>query len=940
MKTISARAPARVVAVLLLATTATALHADPIAAPTLSAPGSITYDAEGVPVIQAANENDAAFLEGYAHARDRFFEMDFNRRVASGTVAELVGPAALANDVQLRTLGLRRAAVATGMAMSDATRGVLKSYADGVNFWLQTNPLPPEYHALELTKAAQWLPVDSLVIGKALAFQLSFDLDIDYTLKLGAYQQAGAAAGFNGTALFFEDTHRVQPPDGRVTVPGFHATGGAGAGADSLSSVPIIPQETLDLARALREKVKDVPLLGATLKPREDRGGSNIWAVAGAKTKSHHPILSNDPHLALDLPSVFMEIHYATTSGLNVAGVSVPGVPEVIQGCNDRICWGTTQNPLDVTDTFQEKFVLNTFGLPSETIFQGRREPVLTVFNLYYVNQLDGVMDDPKIDTSIGYLNGGLTLLIPRRNFGPVLQISGDTGLSVQYTGWGPTFEIEAFRRINAAHNLDEFKTALSFFDVGSQNFGYADVDGNIAYFTTAEAPVRDDLQNMNGIDGAPPFLIRDGTGAHRNEWLPVMHPQPNQAVPYEILPASEMPFSINPTAGYVANANNDPIGNTLDNNAFNQLRPGGGLYYLNFAYSAYRIGRIDRELQRLTARGEIEPEDMQALQANNQLLDAELIRPYLLAAYDNAQAASAPADLRALGADGKIKDAIDRIAAWDLSTPTGIKEGFDPLDNPSSLPDPSSSEIGNSVAATLFATWRGQAIRNTIDATFGRVGLTAATPGNDESYNAFKHLLDAYATQHGVGASGLNFFAVSGVSNPEAARDIVLLRSLRDALVLLAGDGFAPAFNRSTDLGDYRWGKLHRIVFDHPLGGPFNVPESSALYGFSNLSPALPGVAKAGGYNTVDAANHSTRANSVNGFMFTNGPARRFVGEMSTPENLAQIIPGGESGVLGSPFYASELSRWLTNRYKTLNISVSAATAHPAATVEFVPRH
>jgi penicillin amidase len=926
---------ARIACALLSSALATsALAENPISAPTLSAPGSITYDAEGVPVIQAATENDAAFLEGYAHARDRFFEMDFNRRVASGTVAELVGAGALANVVQLRTLGGRRAATTTAMAMSDTTRGWLKSYADGVNFWLQTNPLPPEYGALEITKAQQWQIVDSIVIGKALAFQLSFDLDIDYTQKLGAYQQAGAQAGFNGVALFFEDTHRVQPPDGRVTVPGFHA--GTASGKSTVG-VPEVSDETLALAKQLYDRIKDVPLLGASLHRSEDRGGSNVWAVAGSKTKSHKAILANDPHLALDLPPVFQELHLSTASGLNVTGVSVPGTPGVIQGCNARICWATTQNPLDVTDTFQERFVLNTFGLPTATLYNGQPEPVLAIFNLFYVNQLDGVADNPRIDPSIGYLNGALTILVPRRNFGPVLSITGNTGLSVQYTGWGATFELEAFRRINASKNLDEFRNALTYFDVGSQNFGYADVDGNIAYFTSAEAPVRDDLQNLSAIDGSPPFLIRDGTGAHRNEWLPVLHPQPNQAVPYEILPASEMPFVINPSAGYVANANNDPIGNTLDNNAFNQLRPGGGLYYLNFGYASYRVGRIDRELQKLVARGEIYPEDMQALQANNQLMDAELVRPYLLAAFQNAQAASAPADLRALGADAQIAEAITRLGNWDFSTPTGIKEGFDPGDNPASLPEPSTSEVNNSVAATLFAAWRGQAIRNTIDATLGRVGLSAATPSSTEAYTAFKHLLDAYATQHGVGASGLNFFAVTGVTSPEAARDIVLLRSLRDALTLLASDGFAPAFNRSTSQGDYRWGKLHRIVFDHPLGGPFNLPGMPA-YGFSNLSTQLPGVAKAGGYDTVDAASHNTRANSLNGFMFGNGPARRFVGDLTTPADLRQILPGGESGVLGSPFYASQLSRWLTNNYKKLEIDVGAATAHPSATISFTP--
>ncbi len=152
-------------------------EATTIVAPALRAPGTVGYDAEGVPIIQAQNDFDAAFLAGWAHARDRFWQMDRLRRVGSGTLAELLGPAALANDVQLRTLGLRRAAWESWAAASEELRGLLKAYADGVNFWLRTNPLPPEYGALEITVADPWHPVDSIVIGKLLAFQLSFDLE-------------------------------------------------------------------------------------------------------------------------------------------------------------------------------------------------------------------------------------------------------------------------------------------------------------------------------------------------------------------------------------------------------------------------------------------------------------------------------------------------------------------------------------------------------------------------------------------------------------------------------------------------------------------------------------------------------------------------------------------------------------------------------------------
>lgn len=935
---------------LALATSATAQS---LSAPGLTAAGRIHLDAEGIPTIEAANDNDAAFLQGYAHARDRFFQMDVTRRAVSGTLAELVGISVLADDVQARTLGLRRGAVKTWQALSDDSRGWLRAYADGVNFWLSRNPLPPEYGALDLTRAQPWTPVDSLCIAKGLAFQLSFDLDINPTIKLGAYQQAGAAGGFNGTALYFVDTHRSAPADDRVSVPGF-VPGGASAQSTPLPKlesayaqpdVAMLGAETLDLARKFRDQISNSPLLERAMAGRDSPVGSNEWVIAGSKTASGKPILSNDPHLSLNLPPVFVEQHVISRDGrysapMDVTGVTVPGAPGVIQGCNQRVCWGTTTNSLDVTDVFQERLRLNSYGLPFAIVHNGVEEPLQWIYQSYYVNQLNGTPDTVTRDTSIGYANGGISIVVPRRNNGPLVSISGTSGLSVAYTGWGATFELEAFRRINRAGDLDSFRAALTYFDVGSQNFVYADTSGNIAYFVTAEAPIRTDLQTENAPGGGvPPFVIRDGTGALKHDWLPVAHPQPNQALGYEILPANEMPFVINPDSGYIANANNDPIGFSLDNNPLNQVRPGGGLYYLDVGgASAYRMGRIDREIQRLLASGSgITANQMKALQANNQLLDAELVLPYLIAAHKAGEEPGAWAPLAALATSPRITEAMQRLEQWDYSTPTGIQQGFDPGDNYVSLPTPGQAEINASVAASIWAAWRSMAIRNSIDATLTSVGLGNYLPGAREAQSGFKFLLDNFDALGGRSASGLSFFNAPGAPSAAAARDYVLVKSLADALDLLASDTFAPAFANSTNQSEYRWGKLHRIVFDQPLGGPFNIPGPNG-YGFSDVGPGLVGIARSGGFETVDAAAHDARGIGLNSFMFGGGPARRFVGEMYPTISASEIIPGGQSGVLGSPLYVSQLGRWLTNQYHPLPIPGSAAIAQSSSVLNFVP--
>lgn len=940
-----------------------AASAQTLVAPAMNGPGRISYDARGMPTMEAGSDDDVAFLQGYAHAQARFFEMDLTRRSVSGTLAELVGESQLANDVQARTLGLRRAAERSWAKMSDDTRGWIAAYAAGVNYWLATNPLPPEYAALDLTRADAWTPVDSLCVGKGLAYQLSFDLDIDATIQLGAYQQAGAAGHFDGTKLFFDDLHRSAPADDRVSVPGFRPGAAArvaapesAASPSTAAALPQVDAVTLKLARDFRARIAGNPLFKKALEGRDTPIGSNEWVVGGSLTASGKPILSNDPHLGLSLPPVFMEQHLHSTEqrngrALDVTGVTVPGAPGVIQGCNQTVCWGTTTNSLDVTDVFQETLRTDSYGLPVAIVHDGVDEPVQWTFQTYRVNRLDDTPDHVVSASSIGYTNGAVTLTVPRRNDGPIVQIDAASGkgLSIAYTGFGPTQEIESFRRINRAANLDDFRDALTYFDFGSQNFAYADTAGNIAYFTSAEAPVRTDLQTLGAPGGGvPPWLIRDGSGALKHDWLPVQHPQPNQATPYEILPADEMPFVVNPAQGYVANANNDPIGFSLDNDPLNQTRPGGGVYYLDWGgASSLRMGRIDRVLQSFKVAGhKITPADMQALQADTHALDAELVLPYLIAAYDRAKEAGAYDQLAELAGQPNVAEAVERLRAWDYSTPTGIAQGYDVGDNPLALPQPSQAEIDASIAATIWANWRSFLLRRTIDSTLAGAGLGDYLPSAGLAFNGLKFMLDDFDSLQGKGASGLPFLLAydNAAAAPDAAtaRDIVLLGSLLESLSALANEDFSPAFGHSHNLADYRWGRLHRIVFDHPLGGPFSIPGQNGIaspYGFADLAPGLPGIARGGAWETVNVANYDLRAADANGFMFGSGPARRFVGEMSPAIAAVEVIPGGNSGVLGSPNYADQLPSWLVNQYHALPIPASAAIGAATSTLNFSPR-
>ncbi|HEY6051492.1 MAG TPA: penicillin acylase family protein, partial [Thermoanaerobaculia bacterium] len=551
----------------------------------------------------ASDEHDLFFLQGWVHAQDRLFQMDVTRRRASGTLAELLGTGALGGDVQLRTFGLRRAAESALPLVSGRARDALDAYAEGVNAYVAGHPLPPEYAALELTHFAPWTVVDSLAVGKLIAFGLSFDLDdIARTTALVSYQTAGAAAGFDGTKLFFQDLFRSAPFDPASTIPDALRAAPRGGGERRFEAAAVHPR-VMELAGRFLEQVRGEPFLRRMLD-RDDRDGSNQWAISGKHTASGYPLLASDPHLALGAPSTFYPIHLMGPA-LDAIGNSFAGSPFVIVGHNRHVAWGATVNPLDVTDVFQEQIVTDATS-PSglSTIYKGAKEWVIPIPETYRAN----VIGDGRLDVLVTVPAGGpipaATLIVPRRNQGPLVQVdvAHGIGLSVQYTGFSATRELETFLGFDTAHGIDDIRKALQFFDVGSQNFICADVAGNIGYFTGSEVPVREDLQ-AGAVAGLPPYFIRNGTGG--NEWLPVRHPQPAQAIPYEILPPEEMPHLVNPPAGFLINANNDPVGITLGNDPLSRMRPGGGIYYLNPGFDfGNRAGRITRRVHERLASG------------------------------------------------------------------------------------------------------------------------------------------------------------------------------------------------------------------------------------------------------------------------------------------------------------------------------------------------
>ena len=519
--------------------------ADPVDVPGLEGPASLDRDANGIAHIRAGSRHDLFFLQGWVHAQDRLFQMDVRRRQADGTLAELLGAAALPSDVQLRTIGLHRAAARSLSALSADARAVLAAYADGVNAWVAGNPLPPEYGALSLTSVRPWTALDSVAVGKLMSFGLSFDLDIELTTALLGYQQAGQAGGFDGTALFFQDLWRSEPFTDASTVPdatraaaaadsaatsaareAAQATGGPGAAAERLAAAGRLAERYAALAAK-------VPLLPAL---SQDRGqtGSNQWAVSG--------------RLAAGGPAAGQRPPPGPGRTLDLLPGPPPGRRDRRHGQRVRRGAGGDRRPQplhllgrhrqpDGRDRHLRRAAparpVVASGLA--TVYMGEREAVIPVPETFRQNNPGSGRPDNLTVVPPGGAIPPATLIVPRRNNGPIIQLDiapdaeAGTALSVQYTGFSATRELDTFLIWDDARNLDDFRRGLQLFDVGGQNWAYADVKGNIAYFTSAELPLREDLQ-AGTVNGLPPYFIRNGTGG--NEWLPAPNPSPARPSP------------------------------------------------------------------------------------------------------------------------------------------------------------------------------------------------------------------------------------------------------------------------------------------------------------------------------------------------------------------------------------------------------------------------
>ena len=442
--------------------------------PGLSAEVHVWRDAHGVPHVFAGSMDDAARALGYLHAGDRMFQMEILRRVGQGRMAEIRGADLLDVDKFIRTLGLYREAESSFSALSPWAQKRLEAYADGVNAYLKSHPLPPEF-LLAGDRPEPWKPADTLVIAKIEAYQLSQN----FKLKLLRARLAQKLGPERESWLFPGAT----PGDPITTLPAISNTHASG--------------ERID------EELGALTGIG--------KGASNEWVIAGSRTLTGKPILANDPHLDLSAPILWYLARVVTPEG-SVKGATLPGAPVFVLGENQRIAWGLTTADSNVQDLFVE------------TVDPGDSSKYLTP---------DGPRTfDARTETI--HVKGGadVKLAIRTTRHGPVLSdISADLAdfagpgkvVALAFTGLGDRdTTAEAFMRVNAARNWGEFLDALRLYQTPTQNFVYADVAGDIGFLNPGLVPLRKHGDGLAPVDGASGAF--DWTGTIPFDAWPQLH--------------------------------------------------------------------------------------------------------------------------------------------------------------------------------------------------------------------------------------------------------------------------------------------------------------------------------------------------------------------------------------------------------------------------------
>ncbi|NEU08604.1 penicillin acylase family protein [Flavihumibacter sp. R14] len=517
----------------------------------------IRFDDQMIPHIFAENDHDLFLAQGYITAKDRLWQMDFQTRFAAGRLSEVIGDKAIELDKYQRRMGMPFGAenMVKAMQKDPQMLAVMQAYADGVNAYI--NSLNPSDYPIEFKilnyKPEEWKIINSAFLLKLMSATLSGGSNEFYMNNI--LSEYGPEVVKN---LFPDYPYREDPIIPAGTKWNFKPV--------EIPQPPALLANTGGMNILTKEKVEGI--------------GSNNWAVSGAKSATGFPMLANDPHLELSLPSIWYQIQLAGDVS-NVYGVSLPGAPGVIIGFNKDVAWGVTNVDADVLDWYKVRFKDET-----------KKE-------YWYNNTWHKVKQ--RIET-IKIRGGGLvTDTVYYTHHGPVVYLEGQkpanfakvnnipTGHALRWVAHDPSNEFRAIYQLNHSKNYDDYRSAIKYFNAPAQNFIFASAGNDIAITPNGYFPLKYKDQGKFILDGSLPA----------NDW-------------HGRIPAAHNPTVKNPARGFVSSANQSSTDQTYP-------------YYINWEFADYERGhRINK---RLTAMSKASVDSMRSLQNDNYSMLAENIK-------------------------------------------------------------------------------------------------------------------------------------------------------------------------------------------------------------------------------------------------------------------------------------------------------------------------
>ena len=547
----------------------------------------VYFDERLVPHVFAKNDADLYFMQGYITAKYRLWQMEIQTHNAAGRVSEVVGERAIDVDRMQRRIGMGYGAeVAQDYISKDpASKALIDAYCAGVNAYIKTlkpKDYPVEYKLLDYAPEP-WTSLKVALLLKNMANMLSvFEYDIENNNFVAKYGESNFRELYPD---FIADEDPIIPKGTEWSVTAVNS--------DNQSAQ----------AAAIGVNGRYELFANALTKPDEITG-SNNWAVSGSKTKSGKPILCNDPHLRLSLPSIWYEMHLVSPN-MNVYGATLPGSPAVIIGFNDSISWGVTNGGRDVRDWYKVKF--KDAGR-NEYEYNGQWLKAEKKVERYKVRGAPDVLD------TVIYTRFGIVVF--DQNFGTA---DSKKSLAMRWTAHLPSNEFKTFYLMNQGKNYDDYINALKNYTCPAQNFVFASRSGDIAIKQQGRFPLREKATEQGKY-------VSDGTTA-KDEWK-------------GFIPAADNPTVKNPERGFVSSANQHPTDST-----YPYYYPGLGVY------ENYRNRRINKLL---TDGNGIDVDFMKKMQTDNYNLLAQEALPVLLSLLDKS------------GLNADERKIVDALSKWN----------------------------------------------------------------------------------------------------------------------------------------------------------------------------------------------------------------------------------------------------------------------------------